>query len=38
MDAGQLVQSGKHRDLMQEEGLYADLYRLQNPIDSSTPS
>jgi ATP-binding cassette subfamily B protein len=29
MEAGQIVESGRHEDLMREEGLYAELYELQ---------
>jgi ATP-binding cassette subfamily B protein len=29
IDGGQLVESGSHRDLLREGGLYADLYNEQ---------
>jgi ABC-type multidrug transport system fused ATPase/permease subunit len=29
VDEGEIVEHGKHEDLLQQHGLYADLYELQ---------
>ena len=31
LDEGALVQEGKHTDLLRQQGIYAELYLLQNP-------
>lgn len=36
MDQGQIVDSGRHDDLMSHNGLYADLYNLQFKTDGET--
>jgi ABC-type multidrug transport system fused ATPase/permease subunit len=30
LDGGRVVDQGSHRELMQREGLYSELYRLQS--------
>ena len=35
MDEGRIVQQGQHSDLVAAEGLYRDLYLLQNPEESA---
>ena len=36
MDEGRIVQRGQHQELMTQEGLYRELYQLQNPEDHSS--